>query len=194
MTIDDEPQYPNRKNESHPNGKEKEGKRRTFLGMQIGGGKDKDKDKEKDKDVSSADSECSLPLDELTRYDRILFQELQSSAEFLLTTPSCTHYSRSRFKRSDFHASCSDVFQLGQSTQSEWSDKRAAAIRSAEWETHDGPISVSRSTSQSKDLPGWVQYPKRFLYRFQPKSQRATASTTTACTATKSSRLPCSCC
>ena len=66
MTIDDEPQYPNRKNESHPNGKEKEGKRRTFLGMHIGGGKDKDK--EKDKDVSRAESKPSLPLDELTRY------------------------------------------------------------------------------------------------------------------------------
>jgi hypothetical protein len=44
MTIDDESQH--RKDagdKQHENGS---GKRRTFLGMHIGGGKDKDKDKE----------------------------------------------------------------------------------------------------------------------------------------------------
>lgn len=46
MTIDDESQH--RKDagdKQHENGS---GKRRTFLGMHIGGGKDKDKDKDKE--------------------------------------------------------------------------------------------------------------------------------------------------
>jgi len=48
MTIDDDAQRKDGQ-EKHEQGS---GKRRTFLGMHIGGHKDKEKDKDKDKEVS----------------------------------------------------------------------------------------------------------------------------------------------